>query len=124
MTTMTDRPDALAAVYIHWPIALAETAEGLLPEPRAVLQVLPGDTLVFTGPPATVTFPPGLTIPESGPVPGTFQVHREAQDGCYTYCIEARTEVPAAPHAGPQPVPRRRGLAAFTQATLTIGLPF
>ena len=79
-------------ITIHWNIDLACTEDGLKPDPPEVVNVLPGDTIVFTGATATVTFPPGLTEPLSGPAPGAFKVHPSARDGRFAYRIDGASE--------------------------------
>jgi len=79
-------------IVIHWNVAITRTENTLQPNPPEVVNVLPGDSIVFTGAPATVTFPPGLTTPLSGPAPGTFRINPSARDGHYTYRIDSASE--------------------------------
>ena len=87
MTPVTDTPTATAAVYMHWNVTLSapgETAPSSLPE---IVNVLPGDTLVFSGASATVIFPEGLMDAESELAPGTFRIDPLADDGSYIYHV-------------------------------------
>ena len=87
MTPATHTLTATAAVYMHWNVTLStpgETAPSSLPE---IVNVLPGDTLVFIGATATVVFPDGLMDSEVELSPGTFRVDPLADDGSYTYRI-------------------------------------
>ena len=87
MTPAIDTPTATAAVYMHWNVTLSapgETAPSSLPE---IVNVLPGDTLVFTGASATITFPEGLVDSDVELEPGTFRIDPLADDGSYTYHI-------------------------------------
>ena len=79
-------------IVIHWNIDIARTDDGLQPDPPEIDNVLPGDTIVFTGAASTVTFPAGLTEPQSGPVPGAFRINPKARDGRYAYRIDGAAE--------------------------------
>ena len=87
MTPDTHTPTAMGAVYMHWNVDLPgpeATPPSTLPE---ITNILPGDTLVFTGASATITFPDDLMDGESGLAPGTFRVNALADDGSYTYHV-------------------------------------
>ena len=103
MLPCSHSPSALPALYMHWNIVLTPSTQGLHPDRDEALNVLPGDTIIFTGAPALVTFPAGTTTPESGPVPGTFQVNALADEGCYAYRIEAPSGGSAPPTPPFQP---------------------
>ena len=76
---------AMAATYMHWNVELPNPgtiSAASLPE---LVNVLPGDTLVFSGADATILFPEGLMEP--GSAPGTFRVDPLADDGPYPYLV-------------------------------------
>ena len=88
MTPCTHIPSAMPGLYMHWNVVLSPSTRGLSAPQTEDLHVLPGDTLIFTGAPAIVTFPPGTTVPASRSVPGTFRINAEAEDGDYAFCID------------------------------------
>ncbi len=87
MTPDTYTSTAMAVAYMHWNVELpspGNASPSSLPE---IVNVLPGDTLVFSGAAATITFAEGLMDSESGPAPGAFRVNPLADDGSYTYHV-------------------------------------
>ena len=77
----------MAAPYMHWNVELpgpGHASSSSLPE---IVNVLPGDTLVFCGAAAAIIFPEGLMDSESESAPGIFRVNPLADDGSYTYHV-------------------------------------
>lgn len=82
---------AMEIIVIRWYVEISNTEDRLEPDPPEV-KVLQGDTIAFTGASASVTFPPGITEPESRPAPGAFRVKLSASDGLYAYRIDSSSE--------------------------------